>query len=302
MLVLNTLINILEQGMCYAIVALGVYISYKILDFPDLSVDGTFPLGASVAVMLINSGVHFSLAMLVAIVCGGFFGLITGILCVKCRISSLLSGILTMTALLSINLVISGGKVIVSIKGDTLFDNSFTRLFSEELKPLAIIMIMLFIVVVMKIILDLFIKTKCGLILRATGDNEGIVSLLGKNAGNYKILGLVIANAFVAFAGSMYSQVMRYFDNTSGTGMVVIALASVIIGSAIFKKVSFVKGTTSSIIGAIIYTACMNIIIAIGLPSIYLKLVMAILFAIILVLNNFIGGKLSIGKIMRRVK
>lgn len=294
MLAFNTFINILQQGLCYALVALGVYISYKILDFPDLTVDGTFPLGASVSVMLINSGVHFSIAIFVATLCGAVGGLITGFLHVKCKISKLLSGILTMTGLLSINLLISQSKVLVSYTKETLFNNAFTQLFPNNLQYLAIILILAIIVVVMKVLLDLFIKTKSGFMLRAVGDNEQMCISLGRSSDGYKVLGLVIANGFVGLAGSIYSQVMRYFDNSSGIGMVVLALASVIIGHAIFKKVKFVKPTSASIIGALIYTAVLNIIIALGMPSVMLKLMMAVLFALILVGNNLLSGKLRL--------
>lgn len=294
MLVLNTLINIMQQGLCYALVALGVYVSYKLLDFPDLTVDGTFPLGAAVSVMLINSGVHFTLAIIIATLCGCVAGLVTGLLHVKCHISSLLSGILTMTGLLSVNLLIVKGKVLMSFTGPTLFKNAFTNLFPSNLQYLAILLILIILVVVMKILLDLFIRTKCGMMLRAVGDNEQMCVSMGRNSDTYKVLGLVVANGFVGLAGSVYSQSMRYFDNASGTGMVVIALASVIIGCAIFKKVRFVKGTTASIIGALIYTACLNIVIVLGMPSIGLKLIMAILFAIILIGNNFASGKLKL--------
>lgn len=303
MLAFNTFINILQQGFCYALVALGVYISYKVLDFPDLTVDGTFPLGAAVSVVLINSGVHFTIAILIATLCGAAGGAITGFLHVKCKISKLLSGILTMTGLLSINLLISNSKVLVTYTQDTLFDNALTRLFPSDLRYISIILILAVIVVIMKIILDLFVKTKSGFMLRAVGDNEQMCISLGRSSQGYKVLGLVIANAFVGLAGSVYSQVMRYFDNASGTGMVVIALASVIIGCAMFKKVRFVKATTACIVGALIYTAALNIIIALGMPSIMLKMMMAILFALILVGNNLLSGKLRLNnRLLRRRK
>ncbi|MBO6262134.1 MAG: ABC transporter permease [Bacilli bacterium] len=287
---LNIIFNILQQGLCYAIVALGVYISYKILNFPDLTVDSSFPLGAVVCIGLIQVGVPFIIALIVAFISGTLTGFITGFLHVKFKISPLLSGIITMTALLSINLAVAQGRTLIPY-GDktTLFNNAFTKLFGDNLSLIALanIIILLVIVIVIKVLMDLFFKTKRGYMLRAVGDNEQMGISLGSNSGFYKIFGLCLANGLVALAGAIYSQYMNYFDNTSGTGMVVIALASVIIGTAIFKHVKFVKGTTASIVGALIYTAVLNVIIALGVPTIYLKLVMALSFLVILILNYY---------------
>lgn len=293
-MVLNIIFNILQQGLCYAIVALGVYISYKILNFPDLTVDSSFPLGAVVCVGLIQAGCPFIIATIAAFFAGTLTGFITGFLHVRFKISPLLSGIITMTALLSINLAFSQGRTLIPY-GDkvTLFNNSFTKLFGNNLSLIALanIIIILVIVIIIKVLMDLFFKTKRGYMLRAVGDNEQMGISLGANSGFYKIFGLCLANGLVALAGAIYSQYMNYFDNTSGTGMVVIALASVIIGVAIFKNVRFIKGTTAAIIGALIYTSALNIVIALGVPTTYLKLVMALSFLVILVLNLFVFSK-----------
>ncbi len=290
----SVLLTIMQQGLCYAIVALGVYISYKILNFPDLTVDSSFPLGGIVCFSLIQAGCPYVIAIIAAFAAGALAGFITGFIHVKFKISGLLSGIITMTALLSINFAIAKGNVLIPY-GDktTLFSNSFTRLFGDDLTLLAIanIIIMLVIVILIKVLMDLFFKTKSGYMLRAVGDNEQMSIALGSNSGFYKILGLCLANGLVALAGAIYSQYMTYYDNTSGTGMVVIALASVIIGTAIFKNLKIVKGTTAAIIGAIIYTAVLNAIIALGVPTLYLKLVMAGAFLIILILNTYVFSK-----------
>ena len=302
MIVLNTFLTIMQQGLCYALVAMGVYISYKILDFPDLTVDGSFPLGGVVTIGLIQMGCPFYLAILVAIFAGMIAGLITGLLHVKLKISNLLSGILTMTALLSITLALAKLQTLIPYGNAThLFRNSFMDLFAAniQLKKVARIGILLVVVVLFKIILDLFLKTKTGFMLRAVGNNEQMCTSLGCDAGNYTILGLVIANGMVALGGSIYSQYMNYYDNQSGVGMVVLALASVIIGCAIFKNVKFIKGTTAAIIGALIYTAGLNIAIVCGIPTTYLKLLMAIMFAIILVLNNSVFSKSEKGKVIK---
>lgn len=290
----SVLLTIMQQGLCYAIVALGVYISYKILNFPDLTVDSSFPLGGIVCFSLIQAGCPYVIAIIAAFAAGALAGFITGFIHVKFKISGLLSGIITMTALLSINFAIAKGNVLIPY-GDktTLFNNSFTRLFGDDLTLLAVanIIIMLVIVILIKVLIDLFFKTKSGYMLRAVGDNEQMSIALGSNSGFYKILGLCLANGLVALAGAIYSQYMTYYDNTSGTGMVVIALASVIIGTAIFKNLKVIKGTTAAIIGALIYTAVLNAIIALGVPTLYLKLVMAGAFLIILILNTYVFSK-----------
>ena len=290
----DVLFNIIQQGLCYAIVALGVYISYKILNFPDLTVDSSFPLGGVVCIGLMQVGCPFVIAIIVAFIVGAAAGFITGFLHVKFKITPLLSGIITMTALLSINLAISGGKVLIPYgEKTTLFNNAFTKLFGNDLSMMALanIIILVVIVVIIKVIMDLFFKTKRGFMLRSVGDNEQMSIALGCNSGFYKIFGLCLANGLVALAGAIYSQYMNYYDNTSGTGMVVIALASVIIGTAIFKNVRFIKGTTAAIIGALIYTAVLNLIIALGVPTFYLKLVMAIAFLVILILNTYVFSR-----------
>lgn len=290
-IVLNVILNISQQGLCYALVALGVYISYKILNFPDLTVDSSFTFGAITCFALIQAGCPYVLATIAAFIAGSLAGFITGFLHVKFKISGLLSGIITLTAFLSINLAIAKGRTLLPY-GDNkaLFNNGFISLFGNELalRSLGNIIILLLAVILVKVLMDLFFKTKCGYMLRAVGDNEQIASSLGLNSGFYKILGLCLANGLVAIAGAMYSQYMNYFDNTAGTGMVVIALASVIIGTAIFSKARIIKGTTASIVGAIIYTAALNIIIALGVPTTYLKLMMAVAFAVILIINNYL--------------
>ena len=290
----NVLLNILQQGLCYALVALGVYISYKILNFPDLTVDSSFPLGGVVCIGLIQVGCPYILAIVVAFIAGASAGLITAFLHLKFKINNLLSGIITMTALLSINIALSKGRTLIPYNDNkTLFNNNLTSHFAFNQYSSAItnIFILIIIVIALKLLLDLFFKTKRGFMLRAVGDNEQMSVSLGSNSGLYKLLGLCLANGIVGVAGAIYSQYMRYFDNTSGTGMVVIALASVIIGTGIFRKSKLIKGTTSVIIGALIYTASLNIVIAIGVPSTYLKLFMALIFAIVLIINNYLPDK-----------
>ena len=289
MALLELAVSTLTQGLIYALLSCGVYITYKILDFPDLTVDGSFPLGAAVTALLITKGVNPFLALLAAAVCGAAAGLCTGIIHIKFKVRDLLAGIITMTALFSINLQIGGSNL--SITGsDTIF--SLVPLGEMPLMYRKLI-VSFVIALVFKLILDLYFKTKSGLLLRAVGDNSTLVSVLAKDNGSVKILGLVISNALVALSGSVVCQEQRSFSSTMGTGQIVFGLATVIIGTTVFKKLGFVKGTTAVVFGSIIYKACIQVAISLGLPTNLLKLITAVLFLVILVMGNLSskGGK-----------
>jgi len=287
---LNIAVAALQQGLCYGLVALGVFISYKILNFPDLSVDSTFPLGALVCVLCVNKlRINPAAAILIAGIAGAAAGSVTGLLHVKLGISDLLSGILVMTALLSVNLIasrlIDGSPKIIISYGKTIFGGIMPKIFPGSAYKFGVLALLLAILIIGKIAIDLFLKTKMGLTLRATGQNAQIVTSMGRNAGNYKIAGLAMANAMVSMGGAVYSQWTRYFDNQSGQGMVVIALASVIIGCAVFSALPIVKGTTAVIVGAVIYGICIYLA-GFFFSSDYLKLIMATLFGIVLIIND----------------
>lgn len=294
---MNELISItkitLEEGFMYAILAFGVYITYSILDFPDLSVDGTVPLGAVITGVLILMGVNPWICCIIAFIAGAIAGSITGYLHVKLNIRPLLCGILVMTALLSLNLVIimagTGGLSIASFfNNPTIFSSGIATLFPSQvagyqLRTLFVLFIILFIC---KFTLDAYFKTKSGLMLRAVGNNPQFVVMLARDPGTYKILGLALGNGFAALAGSIIAQQKGSADLQMGLGMVVIGLASVIIGLSLFNKSRFLKATTMVLFGAIIYKACLSIALALGLPTQYLKLLMAILFTFALVLSD----------------
>lgn len=280
-------IGALEEGLVYAIMALGVYITYRILDFPDLSVDGTFPLGAAITAVLITKGVSPVLTLFIAFIMGAIAGMLTGIIHVRFKIRDLLAGIIMMTALYSINLRITGGKANVPIfMKETIFNNSYLSKLPELVQPYLISIVLLIIVAIMKILLDLYLNTKSGYLLRAVGDNPTVVTSLAKDKGIVKIIGLAIANAFVALSGSVYAQKSGYFDIYTGTGTMVMGLASVIIGINLFKRLSFVKATTAVIVGSIVYKICVAIAINFGLETSDLKLITAVLFFAILVASN----------------
>lgn len=284
---LQFVIGIMEEGLTYAIMALGVYITYKILDFPDLSVDGTFPLGGAVTVVLIIAGVNPIFTLFAAFFIGAVAGILTGLIHVKLKVRDLLSGIIMMTALYSLNLRIAGKANVPIFTKQTIFENSFFDSFIPEgFQPFLVMTILLIIVLIMKLLLDLYLKTKSGYLLRAVGDNDVLVTSLAKDKGTVKIIGLAIANAFVALSGSIYAQKSGFFEISTGTGTIVIGLASVIIGTNIFKKATAVKATTAVIAGSLIYKACVAVAIRCGMEASDLKLVIAILFLGILVISS----------------
>lgn len=282
---MDFIVTILEQGLIYAILALGVYITYKILDFPDLTVDGSFPLGAAVTAALITRGMNPYLTLPVSFLAGVLAGVCTGLIHVKCKVRDLLSGIIMMTALWTVNLYIAGTANVPLFSRDSIFKNDFLiGIVPESMKSYVTLIVVLILAVVCKIILDLYMNTKSGYLLRAVGDNETVVTALAKDQGNVKILGLAIANGFVSLAGCVFAQEERVFEISMGTGAIVIGLASVIIGTSIFKKISYVKTTTAVIIGSIIYKACVAVAIRNFEPQ-AMKLITAVLFLIILVIS-----------------
>lgn len=273
---MEVILNALEQGLLFALVAMGVYITYKILDFPDLSVDGTFPLGASISAAMLVQGINPWITILVATLGGACAGAITAFLHVKLKISNLMSGILVMMGLYSINLRIMGKSNIPLFNTNYIFKNP----------AINSIFIILVIVILVKVILDLFLKTKTGFLLIAVGDNEQVVSSLGVNKNIVKVLGLSISNALVALSGALTAQNQGFSDITMGTGIVVMGLAAVIIGTSIFGKLSIIKVTTLSIFGAIIYKLVVAVALWMQLNPNDLKILTAILVAIALASNS----------------
>ena len=226
--------------------------------------------------MLIIKGVNPILTLLVTFAAGAFAGMLTGIIHVKLKVRDLLSGIIMMTALYTVNLRIAGRANLPIYNMTTLFDNDFVRnVFKGGLAQFSNVIIILVITLVMKFLLDWYMSTKSGYLLRAVGDNETIVTSIG----------LAIANGLCSLSGCIFAQQQRYFDVSMGTGTMVIGLASVIIGISLLKKATFLRVTSSVVIGAIVYKACVAIAIKLGMPSSDLKLITAVLFLIILVLG-----------------
>lgn len=265
----------IEQSLIFAIMVLGVYISFKILNFPDMTVDGSFPLGAAISAKLLTLGVNPYLTLIVALICGALAGGITGLIHVKLKVQDLLAGILTMTALYSINLRIMGKSNIPLFEEENIFNTDYS-----------IIITIIILILISKLFLDYLLKTKFGFALKALGDNENLVVSLGLNEKKYKVYGLIIANAFVAFSGAILAQYQGFADIGMGTGTIVIGLASIIIGDTIFGKPRKISGTSIVIIGSILYRAVLALTLSFGMDASDLKLITTIIVLIILWLQN----------------
>lgn len=286
------ILSVLEQGMIYGILALGVYITYKILDFPDLTVDGSFPFGAAVTVRLISLGAPAIVTLPVAFLGGALVGMCTGLIHVKLKVRDLLSGIVMMTGLYTINLWMAGSGYVPIFNRETIFDNGITnKLFAGALGSFKTVIVIFLITMAAKYLLDWYMSTKSGFLLRAVGDNDTIVTSLGVDKGLIKILGLSIANGLVSLSGCIYAQQQRSFEISIGTGAVVIGLANVIIGTSLFRKLTLLRVTSSVIIGSVLYKACVALAMYAGIDANAIKLITAVLFLIILVISMDRKGK-----------
>lgn len=269
------LLGTLEQSFIFAIMVLGVYLSYKILDFPDMTVDGSFPLGGAVASAILIKGGNPILVLVVATLCGAIAGLITGMIHVKLKVTNLLAGIIVMTGLYSVNLRIMGKSNI------PLF--SVKHLFNGNVIPIVTLVILL---ILAKITIDYLLKTKFGFALKALGDNETLVISLGIDEKKLKIYGLMIANSFVALSGAILAQYQGFADVGMGTGTIITGLASIIIGEAIFKKKSFISMSMTVILGTIIYRTIIAMSLKLGMNASDLKLITSILVVGIIFLKE----------------
>lgn len=269
------MISVVTQSLILAIMAIGVYITFKILDFPDMTADGSYTMGAAISAAALAGGLNPLVGVLLAVVGGALAGMVTGLLHIKVKISNLLSGILTMGMLYSINLRIMGKSNI------PLF--TFPNLFKGNIPPVVIALIF---VLIAKILLDLFLKTGLGYTLKGVGDNEQMIKSLGINIGNIKILGLMISNALIALSGALMAQFQGFADVTMGIGTLVLGIASIIIGLTLFKKVRAVKATTAILIGAFIYQFTIYFALNLGMLSTDLKLISSLVIVAFLAVGN----------------
>ncbi|MGB4609023.1 MAG: ABC transporter permease [Saccharofermentanales bacterium] len=283
---MTILIGIFEQGLIYAVMALGLYITYVILDLPDLTVDGSFPLGSAVCVALIVAGVNPVLSLIISFFAGVIAGIITGIIHVKLGIRDLISGIIVMTGLYTINLLIAGKSNLPIFEATTIFNNNLLHQLPESFKPYRVLLVLIPIVIICKIALNRYLHTKSGLLLRSVGDNQNLITTMAKDPGNMKILGLALANGLVALSGAILAQQQRFFEASQGTGTMVMGLASVIIGIRLFAKIKQMSFPLKVILGSIVYKAIVAIAIALGLSANSLKLITAILLLIILMISE----------------
>ncbi|KAA0550075.1 ABC transporter permease [Bacillus sp. BGMRC 2118] len=289
---LTALFGSFESGIIYAIMALGVYLSFRVLDFPDLTVDGSFVTGAAVAATLLVAGVNPALASVAAIFVGFIAGCLTGLLHTIGKINALLSGILMMIALYSINLRIMGRSNVSLLNTDTLF-TSVEEFFATIGIPSSwgILIFMTIITFMIKFLVDIFLKTEIGLAVRATGDNQRMIRSFAANTNTLVILGLGLSNALVAFSGSLIAQLGGFADVGMGIGMIIIGLASVIIGEAIFGTKTIVRTTFAVIGGAIIYRIVISMALRVEfLETGDMKLITATIVILALVMPKIIDS------------
>jgi putative ABC transport system permease protein len=288
MLILNVLPITLEQGLAYALVALGIALTFRVLAFPDLTVDGSFPLGAAVAARLILEGVNPTVAALAAPVAGFLAGCITGLLNTRLKINSLLAGILMMTILYSVNLRIMGRANIQLLDRPTIF-SPMENLDISRFVP--VVIFFLAVALIAKLLTDVFLHTEYGLALRATGDNEQMIRSLGVNTDTATVLGLGLSNAAVALSGALISQDQGFADVGMGIGMIVAGLASIIIGETLIKPKTVFRLTTAAVFGSVIYRLIISVGLRLGLAPTDLKMATGFMVILALGIPSIRGGR-----------
>lgn len=290
---LDLVLSTVSQGLLWAIMALGVFLTFRVLDIADLSVEGTFPLGAAVAATLIDAGHSVWFAMLIALIAGCIGGTVTALLTTKLKIPALLSGILTMIGLYSVNLMIMGKANVPLLRAETVF--TLTEDLFGVSSVVATLIVGLIATTVVGVIMYWFFGIVLGTAIRATGCNPQMARAQGINTNVMVILGLLISNGLVALSGALVAQSNGFADVGMGTGTIVIGLASVIIGEVLFGTRSFKNWLISVVLGSVVYRAVIAIVLELGMPPNDLKLFTAVLVAIALSLP-LIKNKFAIMK------
>lgn len=290
---LDLVLSTVSQGLLWAIMALGVFLTFRVLDIADLSVEGTFPLGAAVAATLIDAGHSVWFAMLIALIAGCIGGTVTALLTTKLKIPALLSGILTMIGLYSVNLMIMGKANVPLLRAETVF--TLTEDLFGVSSVVATLIVGLIATTVVGVIMYWFFGTVLGTAIRAAGCNPQMARAQGINTNVMVILGLLISNGLVALSGALVAQSNGFADVGMGTGTIVIGLASVIIGEVLFGTRSFKNWLISVVLGSVVYRAVIAIVLELGMPPNDLKLFTAVLVAIALSLP-LIKNKFAIMK------
>ena len=291
----SLLISALMQGMIYAPMALGVFLAFRILDTPDLTIDGSFVFGMTATAIVTIAG-HPILALFAGILAGGMAGVVTGFLQTKLQINPILSGILTMTGLYSVNYAVLGGQSNRYLQGSTgesaatiykAFGVWMARLPGGKAiwtSDLTSLILTTALVIVAVMILAIFFKTRTGMAIRATGDNEEMVRSSSIDADATRILGIVLANAMVALSGALLCEQQSYADLNCGTGMLVVGLASVIIGQMLFGKKGVTVGLISAVVGSMLYRLVLQLAYKVDMPSYLVKLLSGVIVALALVM------------------
>ena len=275
----NLIISTLGQGLLWSLLAIGVFITFRVLDIAELTVEGSFPLGAAISVTLVVAGVNPVVSILAAAVGGMLAGVVTGLVHTKLKIPALLAGILTMIALYSVNLHVMGKANVSLLRMDTVY----TYLEAMNISATwALTIVGLLVAFLSGLFLFWFFGTEIGAAIRATGVNPQMIRAQGVNTDTMIVLGLLLSNAFVAVAGALVAQGNGYADVGMGVGTIVIGLASVIIGEVLFGTRSFVKSLTAVVLGSVVYRIVIAIVLYLGMPPNDLKLFTAVLVAIAL--------------------
>lgn len=293
---LVSFIGAIELGLVYSLLAFGSFISFKILNIADLTVDGSFVLGAAASAILAFNGMPYA-GVIAAVIAGALAGVVTALLQTKFGIQPILSGILTMTGLYSINLMVMDGKANIPLLNKTnIFTLAETLIGGKTYKIVVLLIIVAFIFAV----LNWFFRTQLGLSLRATGDNEAMCKASSIDTDTVKVVGFAISNAIVALSGALLAQMQQSADVNMGSGMVVISFASIIIGSIIIKNRNITLGFLSVIIGSVIYRLIIALILTTKFPPSYLKLISSLVVIIALSIPN-IKRKMEINKLRRSI-
>ena len=282
------IISIISQGLFWSILGLGIFMTFRILNFPDMTTEGSFPLGGAVAVTLITKGVNPLLATLIAILAGWLAGFATGLLYTKGKIPTLLSGILVMTSCHSLILMIMG-RANLGLLGAKKIQDFLP--FSEEMNQIFLGLIFVALVI---LALLFFLDTKLGQAYIATGDNPDMARSFGINTGRMELMGLVLSNGVIALAGALIAQQEGYADASRGIGVIVNGLASLIIGAVLFMRLTLAERLMTIVVGAIAYQFLIWAVIALGFNTSYLRLYSAVILAICLMIptlkNKFFKG------------
>ncbi|AWN20518.1 ABC transporter permease [Streptococcus sobrinus] len=275
------MVSTISQGLLWAILGIGIYLTFRILDFPDMTTEGSFPLGGAVAVTLITQGVNPLLATLASVGAGCLAGFATGLLYTRGKIPTILAGILVMTSCNSIMLMVMGRSNLGLLNRRLLQD------FLPFSKELNLLILGTIVVVLVILLIIFFLNTRLGQAYIATGDNREMARSFGINTDNMELMGLVVSNGIIALSGALVSQQDGYADVSKGIGVIVIGLASIIIGEVMFANLTMLERFIAIMIGSVLYQILIWAVVALGFNTNYLKLFSALILAIFLIVPRF---------------